>query len=247
MTQLRRIRAKHGLSSRAITSALQLPDFASREQLEQYRDVGLQEMERDGYSQNYLIYQEALRRGLDEQLPSLSEMHGMAGSFESVLQETEAAVRGAKQVFDPERLDPRLEGVEIMGVPVTEWPVHDLLDHLHAGVTEFADGPARDQVLDLIQAVHNSPYGSLTSSIEVSAPDPIRTYEVESDREGTGDPYVDWRNGALQQQSGLEGLMIGDGYNLDGLRNMGGGGGSYSVAHDAAYHQAMAEGDYDDE
>ena len=78
-------------------------------------------------------------------------------------------------------------------------------------------------------------------------PDPIRTFEVESDREGTGDPYVDWRNAALQQQSGLEGLMIGDGYGLDGLKGTAAGGGQYSVAHDAAYHQAMAQGDYDDE
>ena len=101
--------------------------------------------------------------------------------------------------------------------------------------------------MDLIDAVQNSPYGSLTSSIEINVPDTVQTFEVVSQRDETGDAYTDWRNGNLQQQSGLEGLMIGDGYNLDGLKGVGAGGGQYSVAHDLAYHQAMAEEDYDDE
>ena len=40
--------------------------------------------------------------------------------------------------------------------------------------------------------------------------------------------------------------MIGDGFGLDGLKGLGAGGEQYSVAHDAAYHQAMAEGDDDE-
>ena len=249
MTQLRRIRQKYGLADRAITDAMNLDHLGieTREDLDALREQGIAEMERSGHSKAYMQWVEFERRGIGDALPSLHGLQGLGAPTEQVLQETAAAVRSAKQVFDPERMDARLEGLEIMGTPVEDWDAHDLLDHLHSGMTEFADGPARAQVMDLIDAVQNSPYGSLTSSIEINVPDPVQTFEVVSQRDETGDAYTDWRNGNLQQQSGLEGLMIGDGYNLDGLRNMGGGGGSYSVAHDAAYHQAMAEEDYDDE
>ena len=120
MTQLRRIRQKYGLQDRAITDGMNLDHLGieTREDLEALREQGIAEMERNGASKAYMQWVEFERRGIGEALPSLHNLQGLGGSTEQVLQETAAAVRGSKQVFDPERLDERLQGLEIMGTPV---------------------------------------------------------------------------------------------------------------------------------
>ena len=93
--------------------------------------------------------------------------------------------------------------------------------------------------MDMIDAVKNSTTSSNTT-VSLRMPDPSMTVHVESEQEQSSDPYVAWRESQMNPQ-GLDGLAIGDGYGRDGLKNMGGGGGSYSVAHDAILQQAIAD------
>jgi len=248
-SQLRKIRQDLGLRAKPITSGLQLPEFATIEQLEQYRDAGIAEMERDGVSQNYLIYQEALRCGIDQQLPSLRDMQGMATDEQSIYQETLAAAKSSRQMFDPERLDPRLVDLEIDGVPAVDWDQHELLNHLHAGMADIGDNNARGEIMGLIEAVQNSPAGSLGASIEINMPPPKSgIFEVASETtESTGDWYSDMRAASMRAPQGLESLAIGDGFDSNGLKGIGGGGGTYSIAHDVAYQQALAQGYFDND
>ena len=180
---LRKIRQDLGLQAKPITSGLQLPQFASIEQLEQYRDAGIAEMDRDGVSQNYLIYQEALRRGIDQQLPSLRDMQGMATDERSIYQETLQAAKSSRQMFDPMRMDERLVDLSFDGKPASEWDAHDLRDKLSIALAENADENFRAEVMDLIAAVDNSPHGSMGASIEINMPAPKLGFEVASETE----------------------------------------------------------------
>ena len=192
--------------------ALQLPDFATIEQLDEYRDAGIAEMQRDGHSQNYLIWQEALRRGIDQQLPSLRDMQGLPASQQQVFQETVNAAKSSRQLFDPERMDERLVDMEFDGIPVEDWDAHELLGKLHGHMAEEGDSEIRSELMELISAVENSPHSSMGASIEINMPDPLQTYHVASEQEETGDWYTDARNAAMRPPVGLEGLAIGDGF-----------------------------------
>lgn len=247
MTTLRKIRQQYGLQPKAITNGLQLPEIATREQLDAIRDQGVLEMQRDGHSQAYLVWQEALRRGLDQSLPSLRDMTGLASDHDAVVQETIQAVKSSQQLFDPMRIDERVAGLEVDDIPIEQWDAHDLLDRLHGLMAETPDSD-RGELMEIIAGVQNSPFGSMGASIEVNMPDPVQTYEVASEEESTGDWYTDQMNAAQQQQQrpGLEGLMIGGGYDANGFKGLGGGGGTYSVGHDVNYQMALARGDFDD-
>ena len=245
MSSLRKIRQELGMIPKAITSGIELPEISTREQLDAIRDQGIAEMDRNGHSQAYLVWQEAMRRGMD-QLPSIHEMTGLATDETSVLQETLQAAKSAKQSFDPTRLDPRLQGVSLGGVLIEDLDARDVLDYLHGAMTEEASDSGRAQIMEYISAVKNSPFGDMTSSVTVNVPDPSQTFEVASEQESTGDWYTDQRNAAMRPPQGLEDLAIGDGYGLDGLKGVGAGGGQYSVAHDAGYQQAMAAGYYEE-
>ena len=243
-SSLRKIRQELGLNPKAITSGLQLPEFATLEQLDAYREAGIAEMERDGHSQNYLIWQEALRRGLDQQLPSLRDMQGLATDEQGIYQETLQAAKNSRQVFDPMRMDERVAGLEVDGRPIEDWDAHDLLDRLHGLMAETPDSD-RGELLEIIAGVQNSPYGSMGASIEVNMPDPVQTYEVASEEQSSGDWYTDMRAASMRAPQGLEDLAIGDGFDSNGLKGIGGGGGQYSLAHDANYQLALARGDFD--
>lgn len=241
-TQLRRIRQNLGLNPKAITSGIQLPQIATREELDAIRDRGVAEMQRDGHSQNYLVWQEFCRRGIDEQLPSMRDLQGLATDEQSVYAETLQAAKSSRQVFDPARLDPRLEGVEINGTPIVELDQHEVLNYLHAGMAELGDEGDRGALMQMIEAVQNSPAGSLTNGVEINMPGPKLGYEVASEQESTGDWYTDQMNASMRAPQGLEDLAIGDGYGLDGYKGLGGGGGQYSPRHDMGLQQAIANG-----
>ena len=55
----------------------------------------------------------------------------------------------------------------------------------------------------------------------------------------------DMRAASMRAPQGLEDLAIGDGFDSNGLKGIGGGGGQYSLAHDANYQLALARGDFD--
>ena len=244
---LRKIRQDLGLNPKAITSGIELPEIATIEQLNAIRDQGIAEMDRDGHSQAYLVWSEALRRGMDQSLPSIHEMTGLVTDEESVLQETLAAAKSSKQSFDPERLDPRLAELSFEGVPIVDRDAHDVLNFLHGAMAEEASDSGRARIMELISAVHNSPFGDTTSTVSINTPDPLQTFEVASEQESTGDWYTDQRNAAMRPPQGLEGLAIGDGFGLDGYKGLGGGGGQYSPAHDMGLQQAIAAGYYEDD
>ena len=244
-SQLRRIRQELGMQPKAITSGIQLPEVSTREQLDAIRDQGIAEMNRDGFSQSYLVWQEFCRRGIDQQLPSMRELSGLATDEMSILQETMQAAKSEVQRFDPERMHESLKGYEYQGVAFEDWNVHDLLDSLSLDMAEAPSEAARSELMQIIGAVKDSPYGVLTNSIEVNQPDELLRYEVPSMQESSNDWYTQQREAAMRPPQGLSDLAIGDGYGLDGLKGVGAGGGQYSVAHDAGYQQAMARGDFD--
>ena len=213
-SQLRRIRSELGMAPKPITSGLQLPDFATIEQLDAYRDAALAEQNRNGFSEKVLVWQEALRRGLDETLPSIRDVEGLASNGMDVLQETMQAARSQVQRFDPERRHESLKGYEYQGVAFEDWNVHDLLDSLSVDMAEAPSEAARSELMEIIGAVKDSPHGVLTNSVEVNVPDPLMRYEVPSTQdESSNDWYSQQYNASMQQQeqSGLGGLRINSG------------------------------------
>ena len=245
-SSLRKIRQNLGLPPKAITSGLQLPELATREQLDAIRDQAMVEMDRDGYSENYLIWSEALRRGLDQSLPSMRDIQGLASDSREVLQESLAALKSSKQAFIPEQMDPLLVGMQFNGKPIEDADAHEVLDFLHSSMADSAPSE-RGELLELIDAVKSSPFGTTTNGVEINMPDTVQTYEVPSEEEETGDPYTDAMAAPMRQPQGLEDLAIGDGFGLDGLKGVGGGGGQYSVAHDMGYQQALARAEEGDD
>ena len=234
---VRSIRDKYGMVQRPVTDGMALPRVTTREELDAMAEIGIAEMQRDGYSKTYVQWTELLRRGAD-QLPSLRDFEGMATDGQNLIRETLAAAHHDNRVF--EKLDPRLEGMEIHGKPIEDCDPRRALEALSIAMTEVADGPARNILLDKIEAINNSVTSSNTS-VSITMPDPSMTVHVESDREETGDPYVDARNRAMNPQ-GLDGMFLpSNGYDSNGLKGTGAGGGQYSVAHDAALQQALAE------
>ena len=235
---LRKIRNNLGMAARPDTSGMALPQFTSREELAELREIGIHEMQTQGYSRAYLQWQEALRRGIDESLPSMNDLGGLPADGHTLIQETLQAAQQDQRVF--EKLDPRLEGTFIHGKPIEDVDPRTALEALSVCMTEVADGPARNALLGQIEAIHNSVTSSNTS-VSMTMPTPSMTVHVESNRDLTGDPYVDARNAAMNPQ-GFDGMFIANsGYDSNGLKGTGTGGGQYSVAHDAALQQALAE------
>ena len=209
---------------------------------------GMAEMASQGYSRTYVQWQELLRIGADQSLPSMNELGGLATSSHNLIAETHRAAQMDAQQF--ENMDARLEGFEIDGRPIEEMDPRSVLTALYEDMVDGTDGPDRNETMMLIEAVKNSTTSSVTTA-SLSMPTPSMTVHVNSEQDESPDPYVAWREGQMNPQ-GLEGLAIGDGYGLDGLKGTGANGGSYSVAHDAILQQAIADqygddGDYEDE
>jgi len=228
-SSLRKIRQNLGLPAKAITSGLQLPEFGSIEELDAFRDAALAEQQRDGFSPNVVIWQEALRRGLDQSLPSLREITGLASDSREVLQESLAALKSSKQAFDPEQMDPKLQGLQFNGKPIEDADAHEVLDFLHSSMADSAPSE-RGELLELIDAVKSSPFGTTTNSVEINLPDRVQTFEVNSDQESSDDWYQSQYERSQQQQpqEGLGGLMINP-------------GGQYQVTE--ADHAMFSQGD----
>lgn len=237
---LRKIRNTLGMPQRPVTDGMALPQITTREELDELREIGIHEMNTKGYSKAYMQWSEALRRGAD-QLPSMQELTGLATDGASLMMETTKAALMESRQF--EQVDARLEGLQINGQPVEDMDPHTVLNALHSDMVDFPAGPERDFTMQMIEAVHNSTTSSVTSAT-VNMPTPSMTVHVESEQEQSSDPYTAWRESQMNPQ-GLDGLAIGDGYGRDGLKGMGAGGGSYSVAHDAILQQALAD-QYDD-
>ena len=211
---LRKIRQELGMPPKAITSGIQLPEIATREQLDAIRDQGVAEMNRDGFSQSYLVWQEYCRRGLDQQLPSMSELSGLATDEMSILQETLQAAKSDVQMFDPDRMHESLKGYEYRGVDFEDWNVENLLTSLAADMAEAPTEADRSELMEIISAVKESPYGVLTNNIQINQPDPVQTYEVPSTQEETGGDWYSQQYAASmqqQEQHGLGGLRINTG------------------------------------
>ena len=238
---LRKIRNTLGMPQRPVTDGMALPQITTREELDELREIGIQEMNTKGHSRAYVQWTEALRRGADRSLPSMHELTGLATDGAGLVMETTQAAMMESRQF--EQMDARLEGLEINGQPASELDPRSVLEALYEDMVDFADGPQRDFTMQMIEAVNNSTTSSITSAT-MNMPTPSMTVHVESEQEQSSDPYVAWRESQMNPQ-GLDGLAIGDGYGRDGLKNMGGGGGSYSVAHDAILQQAIAD-QYDD-
>ena len=203
-TQLRRIRQKFGLNDRPVTDTMDLSELGlqTREDLDALREAAIEDQQRTGgASKLYHQWVEAERRGLGEQLPSLRDMEGLGTTGDEIYAETLQAARSSRQAFDPARMDERLRGLELQGVPMADWDAHALRDQLSMAMAETADANTRAGIMELISAVDNSPSGSLTASIQVNMPDPVQTYEVPSEQEKSGDWYQDQMMAAQERES----------------------------------------------
>lgn len=229
-SQLRKVRAKLGLNDRPVTDTMDLThlNLQTREDLDALREAAIEDQRRTGgASKLYQQWTEALRRGMDQALPSLRDMEGLGTTGDAIFQETAAAMNSARQVFNPERMDPRLAGLEFDGIPVEEWNPDALRSELQLAMVDHADKAFRDKAMDLIAAIDNSPYGSLASSVEINTPERSMTVEVASADETGGDWYSEQyaASQAQQEQAGLGGLRINT-------------GGTYQVSE--ADHEAFA-------
>ena len=239
-----------GLKPVLAIDGLELPDLRTRADLDDLRDRGLQEMETRGESRAYLQWQRALQLGLDESLPDLAVAGGAVGkTMGQINAEAATAISRSQQFLRADQLDPRLQGVVVNGVPVTEIPVDQLRDNLSILLLESPEYE-RGPIMDAISALDNSPHSSMGMGIDWELPDPGLVVEANTGSYNQSDAYTNWRNGGAASDHGIEGLYIRPSVSNDpifsGITNMSGSGGTYEIASDWAAAQAAGGGESDD-